>query len=143
MSDQTYLDYNATCPLKPEVFDAMKAVMMEPHNASSVHQTGRKGSMLVENAREQVSALVNAPTNQVIFNSGATEGNNTVIQHFKGEPILVSAIEHDAVLKADDNLIIIKLHIKCLSFELQVSNCLDTCFHSREFRPESTHFVIY
>lgn len=107
MSDQIYLDYNATAPLKPEVFDAMKAVMMEPHNASSVHRTGRAANMLVEKAREQVAALVNAPTNQVIFNSGATEGNNTVIQHFKDEPILVSATEHDAVLKADDDLIII------------------------------------
>lgn len=107
MSNQTYLDYNATCPLKPEVFDVLQHVMREPHNASSVHQTGRAANMLVEKAREQIAALVNAPTNQVIFNSGATEGNNTVIQHFKDEPILVSAIEHDAVLKADDDLIII------------------------------------
>lgn len=105
MSDQIYLDYNATCPLKPEVFDAMTAIMQEPHNASSVHQTGRTANMLVEKAREKIAALVNAPTNQVIFNSGATEGNNTVIQHFKDEPILVSATEHDAVLKADDDLI--------------------------------------
>lgn len=107
MSDQTYLDYNATCPLKPAVFDAMKAVILQPHNASAVHQTGRAGNMLVEKAREQIAALINAPTNQIIFNSGATEGNNTVIQHFKDEPILVSAVEHDAVLKADDDLITI------------------------------------
>ena len=110
MNNPVYLDYNATCPPKPEVLSAMNDVMAQPHNASAVHQTGRAGNALIENAREQVAALVNAPSTQVIFNSGATEGNNTVIRHFGDEPILVSAIEHDAVLKAKDDLITIPVN---------------------------------
>jgi cysteine desulfurase len=104
MTDKVYLDYNATAPLRPEAKDAMLQALEAPHNASSVHSFGRDARQVIESAREKVAALVGAPpgskSGQVIFNSGATEGNNTVMQHFKGEKILVSAIEHPAVLEA-------------------------------------------
>jgi cysteine desulfurase len=93
-----YLDYNATAPLRPAARTAMLACMDAPHNASSVHSFGREGKKILEDAREQVASLVGAPPAQVIFNSGATEGNNTVLRHFANERVLVSAIEHPSVL---------------------------------------------
>ncbi len=105
---KTYLDYNATAPIRPEVIELMSAAMTAAHNASAVHSFGREGRSLIENAREQIAALIGTPPAQAIFNSGATEGNNTVLQYFAreyaGEQILVSAIEHPAVLEATPNL---------------------------------------
>ncbi|MCE7886895.1 MAG: cysteine desulfurase [Alphaproteobacteria bacterium PRO2] len=95
-----YLDYNATAPLRPEALAAVNAALAAPHNASSVHSYGRAAHKMIEDARQQVAALVNCPPAQVIFNSGATEGNNTVLKYFAKERILVSAIEHPSVLEA-------------------------------------------
>ncbi len=99
----TYLDYNATSPLREEAARAVMETMNAPHNASSVHSLGRAAYKIIEDAREDVAALVHAPAAQVIFNSGATEGNNTVLRHFANERILVSAIEHPSVLEAAPN----------------------------------------
>ncbi len=100
MKDTVYLDYNATAPARPEVIEAVASVMAKPYNASSVHGLGRAAHKIIEDAREKVAAMVNCPAAQIIFNSGATEGNNTVLKHFSGERILVSAIEHPSVLEA-------------------------------------------
>jgi cysteine desulfurase len=94
-----YLDYNASAPLRPEALTAMTACLSDPHNASSVHGFGRNARKIIEEARLKVAALVNAPSAQVIFNSGATEGNNTVLKFFKDERILISAIEHPSVFE--------------------------------------------
>lgn len=102
MTPRIYLDYNATAPLRPEAAMAMQVTLGEPLNASAVHSFGQRGRKIVETARAQVAALVGAPPAQVIFNSGATEGNNTVLKYFARENarILVSAIEHPSVLEA-------------------------------------------
>lgn len=100
MTQRVYMDYNATAPLRFEALEAMTEVLRGAHNASSVHAFGREGRKIVERAREQVAALCNAPPAQVVFNSGATEGNNAVVAAFKGERVLVSAIEHPSVLEA-------------------------------------------
>ncbi|MCF8496671.1 MAG: cysteine desulfurase [Alphaproteobacteria bacterium] len=100
MKNKIYFDYNATVPLRPQAREAMREALGGPLNASSVHGFGREGRKLVERARTQVAALVNAPPAQVIFNSGATEGNNTVLKYFSAERVLVSAIEHPSVLEA-------------------------------------------
>jgi len=100
MSSKTYLDHNATTPPRNEVIQITQKAMASPHNASSIHAFGREGRKYIEQAREQIALLTNAPATQIIFNSGATEGNNTVLQHFAGERILASAIEHPAVLEA-------------------------------------------
>lgn len=97
--DSIYLDYNATAPVRPEAKAALTQALMAPHNPSSVHLYGREARRMIEEARVSVSALVGTQPAQVIFNSGATEGNNTVLRHFSGERILVSAIEHPAVLE--------------------------------------------
>lgn len=100
MKNRIYLDYNATAPTRDEAREIVANALSEPANASSVHSFGREARKSVENAREIIAALIGAQPNMVIFNSGATEGNNTVLTHFKGERILVSAIEHPAVLEA-------------------------------------------
>jgi cysteine desulfurase len=98
-----YLDYNATAPLRPEALAAVNTALAAPHNASSVHTYGRAAHKMIEDARVNVAALVNCPPAQVIFNSGATEGNNTVLKYFAKDRILVSAIEHPSVLEAAPN----------------------------------------
>ncbi len=105
MKDQIYIDYNASAPLRKEARVLMIEIMDMPHNASSVHSFGRKGRAYIEKAREQVANLVGAPSAQVIFNSGATEANNTVLHHFTGATILVSATEHLSVLESQNDLI--------------------------------------
>ncbi|MFK7839608.1 MAG: cysteine desulfurase family protein [Bdellovibrionales bacterium] len=100
-----YLDYNATAPIRPECITAMSDVMQTAHNASAVHYAGREGRKIVENARETIAKLVKLPPSQIIFNSGATEGNNTVLNAFEkeypNELILVSSIEHPSVLETE------------------------------------------
>lgn len=107
MKETIYLDYNATAPIRPEVMEIMNAAMARAHNASSVHAPGRNGRRYIEEAREAIAELTNCPTAQIIFNSGATEGNNTVLHHvaetYPDEQILVSAIEHPSVLEASPN----------------------------------------
>ncbi len=111
-----YLDYNASAPLLPEAWDAMASFFNTKnaaHNASAVHYFGRQGIAAIENAREQVAKLVGSNKNQVIFNSGATEGNNTVLRYFSencpDETILVSATEHPSVLEASKLLKNVKI----------------------------------
>lgn len=107
MKQQIYLDYNATAPTRYEAIEIMTKAMETAHNASSIHQSGREGRKYIEDAREHISKLVQIPASQIIFNSGATEGNNTVLRHFAksypDEQILVSAIEHPSVLEAIPN----------------------------------------
>lgn len=98
MNNETYLDYNATAPIRPEVSELMLNIMKEPHNASAVHGYGRDGKRLIDKARRQIADLVKADANNVIFNSGATEGNNTVLKHYaqKGR-VLISDMDHPSV----------------------------------------------
>ena len=100
MKENVYLDYNATARIRPEVISLVTKVMGEVGNASSIHSFGRHARKYVEDARAQVAALVGAKPDQVIFNSGATEGLNTVLCNFKNKRILVSSIEHPAVLES-------------------------------------------
>lgn len=95
-----YLDYNATAPVRPEVVAAMADAMRIPANASSVHACGREAKRLIEQARNQVAALAGAEPSQVIFNSGATESNNTILKASAGRRILISATEHPSVLES-------------------------------------------
>jgi cysteine desulfurase len=93
---KTYLDYNATAPVRPEVAMAMAATLGRTGNPSSVHRAGREARALLENARAAVAALVGAPPEALVFTSGGTEANNQALQSVAG-PKLVSAIEHDSV----------------------------------------------
>lgn len=96
-SPRTYLDNNASAPLRPAARAAMLAACDATGNPSSVHAEGRRARAIIEKAREDVAALVGARSSEVIFTSGATEANNTVMAA-GWKAICVSAIEHDSVL---------------------------------------------
>lgn len=93
-----YLDYNATTPIRPESISAVAESMYHTGNASSVHFNGRGARKFVEDARGHVAALCNVRPAQVIFNSGATEGNNTVLSGYRDKIVFVSAVEHPSSL---------------------------------------------
>lgn len=108
---RVYLDHNATTPLAPEVFEAMKPYLLNGFgNASSVHAWGQEARAAVEEARESVARLLNAGPSEIIFTSGGTESDNTALfgaieaaaEGLAGcKPHLVTtAIEHPAVLNA-------------------------------------------
>lgn len=94
---RTYLDYNASAPLRPAAREAVLAALDAPGNASSVHAEGRRARTIIEGAREQVAALVGATPSEVVFTSGATEANNCVMAA-GWAAICVADIEHDSVL---------------------------------------------
>ncbi|MBL8565471.1 MAG: cysteine desulfurase [Hyphomicrobiaceae bacterium] len=94
---RTYLDYNATAPLRPEARAAMLAAIDAGGNPSSVHAEGRRARAMVERAREQVAALVGASPSQVIFTSGASEVANSVLRR-SWRRIRYSRMEHPCVV---------------------------------------------
>ena len=100
MSRQTYLDWNATAPLRPEAAAAIGGALAECGNASSVHRWGRAARQRVERAREQVAALVGAAPDGVVFVSGGSEANHLALLGSGRERVLVSAVEHHSVLHA-------------------------------------------
>jgi cysteine desulfurase len=98
-----YFDNNATSPLLPEVFEAMRPHFFEKFgNASSIHQQGQQARAAVEDAREQVAKLLGARESEIVFTSGGTEGDNLAIFGIvsPGDHIVTSTIEHHAVLNA-------------------------------------------
>ncbi|MCY3618756.1 MAG: cysteine desulfurase family protein [Acidimicrobiaceae bacterium] len=101
---EVYLDYNASAPLDPRVFEAMAPVLSrEVGNASSVHRFGRRQAAAVDEAREHVAALVGGRPGRVVFTAGATEANNLALRGaVEAAPegrqrMLVSAVEHASV----------------------------------------------
>ncbi len=102
---RTYLDHNATTPLRPEARDAMLRRLGLPGNASSVHAEGHAARMAVETARSEVAALIGAEADEIVFTGGGTEANNLAIfgSACRGSVagrrrIVTSAIEHPSVL---------------------------------------------
>ncbi len=94
MSGRTYLDWNATTPLRDEARVAMIAAMDIVGNPSSVHAEGRAAKALVERARGQVATAFGADGADVVFTSSATEAAALACA---GRGLLGSGIEHDAV----------------------------------------------
>src|SRR5260221_13885941 len=97
---ETYLDWNATTPLRPEVAAAMCAALDDYGNPSSVHRRGRAARQQVERAREAVAALVAAPADGVVFVSGGTEANHLALLGSGRVRGLVSAVEHSSGFQA-------------------------------------------
>jgi cysteine desulfurase len=101
-AERLYFDYNATMPLIPEAFSAMTRILHMTGNASSVHRFGREMRQELEEARKTIASHLKAIPEEIIFTSGGSEANNTVIHTFQklGARIIVSAVEHACVLKA-------------------------------------------
>ena len=100
---RVYLDNNATTPVLPEVFEAMRPCFGEQFgNASSIHHHGQESRAAVENARESVAKLLGCRASEVVFTSGGTEGDNLALAGLinAGDHVIISSIEHHAVLHA-------------------------------------------
>ena len=98
-----YLDYNATTPVAPEVFRAMRPYLESQFgNPSCDYALGLAAREAVHQARREVAALLGCDPEDIVFTSGATEANNTVLKgvaphHGRGQ-IITCATEHPAVL---------------------------------------------
>jgi cysteine desulfurase len=104
-----YFDHNATTPLHPDVFEAMRPWLTERHgNASSLHRAGREARAAVDEARGQVADCVNAHPSQVIFTGGGTEADNMALKGVAAMRcpgrMLISPIEHPAITDTADSL---------------------------------------
>ena len=100
---RVYLDNNATTPLLPEVFEAMRPFYLEEFgNASSIHRYGQHARAAVEKARASVAALLNARPAEIVFTSGGTEADNLGVFGLvrAGDHVISSTIEHHAVLNS-------------------------------------------
>ena len=104
-----YFDHNATTPLDEKVLAAMLPYLREQYgNASSRHEFGTLARKAVNQAREQVAALIRVQPAQVTFTSGGTESNNAFIKGAAGmlkpSQVAVSAIEHPCIAKPAQEL---------------------------------------
>jgi cysteine desulfurase len=99
--DCIYLDNNATTPVLPAVWEAMRPLLTDHFgNPASAHRVGRRARQALEDAREQTAALLDAHPDEVIFTSGATEANNLALFGLAGDPpggVIISLIEHPSV----------------------------------------------
>lgn len=104
---RVYLDNNATTPVLPEVFEAMRPYFAEHFgNASSIHHHGQETRAAVERARESVAELLGCKSSEIVFTSGGTEADNLAISGVvrAGDHLISSTIEHHAVLNSCKHL---------------------------------------
>lgn len=104
---RVYLDNNATTPVLPEVFEAMRPCFGERFgNASSIHHHGQQTRAAVERARHSLASLLGCRAAEIIFTSGGTEGDNLAIAGLTsaGDHVVTSSVEHHAVLLACKHL---------------------------------------
>ncbi len=101
-----YLDHNATAPLHP----AARAAWLDAHdrfpaNPASAHRLGQRADFTLEAARETLAALLDCPSQSLVWTSGATEAAATILAHLAAvsppeAPLWISAIEHPCVSEA-------------------------------------------
>jgi cysteine desulfurase len=99
-STRTYLDHNASSPLRPEARQAMLEALDAGGNASSVHGEGRAARNLIESAREELARSLGVPPRSVVFTSGGTEANALALRGSGAERLIVSAVEHASLRAA-------------------------------------------
>jgi cysteine desulfurase len=112
--NRIYMDANATTPLLPEVFEAMRPFWIEHFgNASSIHQHGQHARAAVDHARDSMARLLHCRASEIVFTSGGTESDNlalfgTVTSELSATKekthVITTSIEHHAVLHAAESL---------------------------------------
>ncbi|MEO9150798.1 MAG: aminotransferase class V-fold PLP-dependent enzyme, partial [Lapillicoccus sp.] len=109
-----YLDHAATTPMRDVAIEAMAAQLHHVGNASSLHTSGRAARRVVEESREAIAGAIGCRPSEVVFTSGGTESDNLAVRgtftaRRDRDPgrvrLLVSAIEHHAVLDCVDFLV--------------------------------------
>lgn len=105
MNKPIYMDNASTTKISPEVLDSMMPYLKTEYgNPSSIYSLGRESRKAIENAREQVSKVLQCDTNEIYFTSGGSESDNWAIKGIafanekKGKHIITTNIEHHAVL---------------------------------------------
>ncbi len=104
--DGVYLDHNATTPVNSELANYFPDWVSQFGNPSSIHQASRGPRTLIREARNEIAHYLNVSPLEIIFNSGGSEGNNTVIKAvwdkrgFTRNEFICSAVEHPSVLRA-------------------------------------------
>lgn len=107
-----YLDHAATTPVHPAVLDVMLPYLRDVHgNPSSVHAAGRAARSAVDRGRDELAAAIGAAARELLFTGSGTEADNLalrgVLERYgaeRGRHIVVSSIEHDAVLQTAQRL---------------------------------------
>ena len=109
--EKVYLDYAATAPLRKEALEAMMPYFIEDFgNPSSIHSMSRSPRAAVKEARETIAKTLNAEPSEIYFTSGGTESDNWAListaqlmsQKGKGKHIIISTIEHHAIMETTD-----------------------------------------
>ena len=95
----TYLDYSATTPVDEEVLDSFVKATKYIGNPNSLHKLGIKAKHLIDASTNQIANILNVKPNEIIYTSGASESNNTIIkaiQKFqnRGKHIITTKLEH-------------------------------------------------
>lgn len=101
MSSRIYFDYNATCPVRPHVKKAVMAALDVAGNASAQHGHGRSAAQLIGEGRETIALAMGVCAQDLIFNGGGTEGDNTAIYSaYKAgcKRMLISGMDHPATI---------------------------------------------
>lgn len=138
-----YLDYAASTPLDPRVFEAMNPVFQQEFcgNTMSLHSFGNKAAQIVEDSRLIISQLINAKPSEIIFTASATESNNTVLKGIayanqkKGKHIIISSIEHDCVLESANWLS--KNGFEITKLPVDKHGLLDIEYLNKSIRPDT------
>ena len=98
----TYLDYSATTPVDPEVLDSFVKASKYIGNPNSLHKLGSQAKHLIDASTKQIAKILNVKPSEIIYTSGATESNNTIIkamEKFKnrGNHIITTPLEHSSI----------------------------------------------
>src|SRR5688572_30640104 len=100
-----YLDHAATTPLRSEVLEAMLPYLTEHHgNPSSIHASGRRARQGLDEAREEIAALIGAKPREIVFTASGTEADNLAVKGVawassaRGRHIVTSTVEHKAII---------------------------------------------
>ncbi len=106
----TYLDANASEPLRPEAREAVLRALSQTGNPASIHAAGRQARRILEDSRETIAARFGAGPGEIVFTSGGTEANALAI-HALGRlrRVVVGATEHDAVRAAAPDALTLKV----------------------------------